>query len=190
MWVCPHLLEQMHRAPDLVIRLTAAPQVSVVASVLTGDIDLGVVAEKPNHPRLYATPLIHEEICLIVPSRFASDTFDFLRLDELGFVAHTDGFTYADDLFSLNFPDDYKGADHPKVRTSINKIGQIPIPAAQGLEYAILPKSGVEAFPNQQDISFIQLPERKHHALWMISHRDARTAAVKRLVEHTTKSLT
>ena len=57
MWVYPHLLEQMRRAPDLVIRLTAAPQVSVVASVLTGDIDLGVVAEKANHPRLHATPI-------------------------------------------------------------------------------------------------------------------------------------
>ncbi|MFT4701466.1 MAG: DNA-binding transcriptional LysR family regulator [Yoonia sp.] len=165
MWIYPHLLEQMHRAPDLVIRLTAAPQVSVVASVLTGDIDLGVVAEKANHPRLHATPLIHEEICLIVPTKFASDTLDFQRLDELDFVAHPDGFTYADNLFSLNFPDDFKGVDHPKIRTSINQIGQIPIPAAQGLGYTILPKSGVEAFPNQQNISIVQLLERKYHAL-------------------------
>ena len=131
----------------------------------------------------------HEEICLIVPSKLASDTRNFQRLDELDFVAHPDGFAYADVLFSLNFPDDFKGADHPKIRTSINKIGQIPIPAAQGLGYTILPKSGVEAFPNQQDISIVQLPERKYHALWMISHK-GRTAAVKRLVERATKSLT
>jgi DNA-binding transcriptional LysR family regulator len=193
MWVYPHLLEQMHRAPDLVIRLTAAPQASVVASVLNRDLDLGVVAENAKHPRLHASPLVNEEICLVVPAKFALDTFDFQRLDELGFVAHPDGFAYADDLFSLNFPDDYKGADRLNIRTSVNQIGQIPIPVARGLGYTILPKSGVEAFPNQKDISVIQLPKRKYHALWMISHtgrsKFARTAAVKRLVERATASL-
>ncbi|MBB5721441.1 DNA-binding transcriptional LysR family regulator [Loktanella ponticola] len=182
MWLYPHLLNRMQHAPELVINVTAAPHGGIVTSVLSGDFDLGVIAEPINHPRLEAVALGREELCLVVPRSLAGQTFDLQMLNDLGFVAHPDGYAYANDLFSLNFPKDYKGADRLRVRTFVNQIGQIPMPVAQGLGYTILPKSGVDAFTNKQDVAIIRLPQKHYHDLWMIARKGrseiARVAAV------------
>lgn len=193
MWLYPYLLERMHHAPDLVIRVTAAPHASIVTAVLSGELDLGIITEQVDHPRLDATKFAREELCLVVPSSFGSQDVDLYRLNTLGFVAHPDGYAYADDLFSLNFPEDYKGADRLKVRTFVNQIGQIPIPVAKGIGYTILPKSGVDAFAEKQDLAIIQLPKRRHHDLWLISRRGrtefARIAAMSDLIRRTKVAL-
>ncbi len=193
MWLYPHLLERMHHAPELVIRVTAAPHASIVTAVLSGDLDLGIIAEQVDHPRLDAIKFAREELCLVVPLSFASQDLDLQRLNELGFVAHPDGNAYADDLFALNFPYDYKGAKRLKVRTFVNQIGQIPVPVAQGIGYTILPKSGVDAFAGKKDLATIQLPKRRYHDLWIISRRGrtefARVAAMSDLIRRTKVAL-
>jgi DNA-binding transcriptional LysR family regulator len=186
MWLYPHILDRMHHAPELVIRVTAAPPMSIVTSVLSGEFDLGVVAEPIKHPRLDANKLAREELCLVVPRSLAGQVLDLHLLNELGFVAHPDGYAYADDLFSLNFPKDYKGADRLRVKTFVNQIGQIPIPVAQGLGYTILPRSGVDAFARKQDLAIIELPQRRYHDLWIISRKGrsdiARVAEISNLI--------
>ncbi|MEB8387353.1 LysR family transcriptional regulator [Rhodobacteraceae bacterium KMM 6894] len=193
LWAYPRLLERLHGAPDLVIRLTAAPRATIVASVLSGELDLGIVAEKPDGLRLDATPLMREELCLVLPSTFAGADLSLQQLNDLGMVAHPDGFAYADDLLMPNFPNDYKGADHLRIRTFVNQIGQIPIPVTRGLGYTILPKSGVEAFPDQQDLTVFQLQHRRYHDLWVICRQGrsgfARIAAIKDLIEAAAKAL-
>ncbi|OAN92709.1 LysR family transcriptional regulator [Sulfitobacter geojensis] len=186
MWLYPHLLGWMHQAPELVLRVTAAPHMSIVTSVMDGKFDLGIVSESIDHPRLEAFKFAREELCLIVPHSLAGQKFDLNLLNEIGFVAHPDGYAYADDLFSLNFPKEYKGADRLRIRTFVNQIGQIPIPVAQGLGYTILPKSGVDAFAGKQDLATIQLPKQRHHDLWIISRKGrseiARVAALSNLI--------
>lgn len=193
MWIYPHLLDRMHQAPELVIRVTAAPHMSILTSVLNGEFDLGVVAEPVNHPRLDAIELAREELCLVVPRSLAGQVLDLHFLNELGFVAHPDGYAYADDLFSLNFPKDYKGADRLRVRTFVNQIGQIPIPVAQGLGYTILPKSGVDAFAERQELAIIQLPKQRFNDLWIISRKGrseiARVAALNDFMGRTATAL-
>lgn len=193
LWVYPHLLEQMHHAPELVIRLSAAPQTSIAKGVLNGDLDLGIVVERTDHPRLNATPLNREELCLVLPATFAVAGLNLQRLNGLGYVAHQDGFAYADDLLSLNFPMDYQGAERLKLRTFVNQIGQIPIPVAQGLGYTILPRTGVDAFPQKQELLIYPLPERRYHDLWLIYRQGrskfARFAAVKNCIERVSELL-
>ncbi|AGI67608.1 LysR family transcriptional regulator [Octadecabacter antarcticus 307] len=193
MWLYPHLLDRMHQAPDLVICVTATPHMSIVTSVLDGKFDLGIVSEPTDHPRLEAVELAREELCLIVPKSFAGQKLDLHLLNALGFVAHPDGYAYADDLFSLNFPKDYKGADRLRVKTFVNQIGQIPIPVAQGLGYTILPKSGVDAFAGKQDLAIIQLPKQRYHDLWVISRKGrseiARVAALSDLISRAATAL-
>ncbi|MBT0956049.1 LysR family transcriptional regulator [Alphaproteobacteria bacterium KMM 3653] len=186
-WIYPHLLSHMREAPELVLRVTAAPQGSIVAGVLEGLFDLGVTAERPRHPRLEAVRLAREELCLVLPAAYAGRRVDLEVLEDLGFVAHPDGYAYADELLGLNFPESYAGADHLRVRTEVNQIGQIPIPVAQGLGYTILPKSGVDAFAGRGDLAVISLPKRRYHALWLIARRGrfdfARIAAVRGAME-------
>jgi DNA-binding transcriptional LysR family regulator len=193
MWLYPHLLNLMQHAPELVINVTAAPHMSIVTSVLKGAFDLGIVAEPISNPRLDAHKLTREELCLVLPRSFAGQEIELNQLNTLGFVAHPDGYAYADDLFSLNFPEDYKGADRLRVRTFVNQIGQIPIPVAQGLGYTILPKSGVDAFARKYELAIIQLPKQRYHDLWIISRKGrseiARIAAMSEFIKRAATAL-
>nr|WP_303471025.1 MULTISPECIES: LysR family transcriptional regulator [unclassified Marinovum]MDO6731787.1 LysR family transcriptional regulator [Marinovum sp. 2_MG-2023]MDO6781039.1 LysR family transcriptional regulator [Marinovum sp. 1_MG-2023] len=192
LWLYPHLLERMQQAPDLVIHLNATPQAGIVNGVLDGDLDLGIVTERMDHPRLETSLLTKEELCLVLPAGFATDGLTIQRLNALGFVAHPDGFAYANELLQKNFPDEYQGAEHLKIRTFVNQIGQIPIPVAKGIGYTILPKSGVDAFPQPEALTIYALHERRFHDLWTIARKGrsqfARISAIKATIDRATQS--
>lgn len=191
MLLYPHLFSLMRSSPDLTVHLEAAPQDKVVAGVVEGRFDLGIADQKPDHPRLDARHLGQEELCLVLPADNATSPTDLQALDDLGFVAHPDGFTYADELFSLNFSETFKGAERLRVRTFINQISQIPAPVASGIGYTLLPRSGVEAFADKDSIRIVELPMRCHHDLWIVFRRGrVRPARVIRIIDaiHTTAS--
>ena len=183
----PHLLELMQMSPDLTIRLEATPQDSVLTGVVEGRFDLGIADHKPDHPRLDAKHLGKEELCLILPAGAPKSSIDLQTLDDLGFVAHPDGFAYADELFSLNFPDTFRGSDHLRVRTFVNQISQILSPVAHGIGYTLLPRTGVNAYPDQDKIRVAHLTKSRHHELWLIFRRGrllpARAARIAEIIQ-------
>ncbi len=172
MLLYPRLLPLMRAAPELTVYLEAAPQERVLAGVLEGDFDLGILGHDPSHPRLDAEQIGREELCLVLPVGFA-DAVTFEALETLGFISHPDGFDYADDLFRLNFPDRFTGADQLRVRSFVNQIGQIPAPVAEGIGYTLLPRSGLDTFPDRERLRIATLPHRRYHDLWSISRRGA-----------------
>ncbi|GGB56490.1 LysR family transcriptional regulator [Henriciella pelagia] len=178
----PHLLPVMQAAPNLAIHVEAAPQKSIRAGILEGRFDLGVLASDPDHPRLTARLIGREELCVVLPIDAASARLDFEALDARGFIAHPDGFAYADALFSLNFPDEFEGADRLHVRAYVNQIGQIPTPVENGIGYTLLTQSGINAFPRKHRLCTRQLGQRIHHDLWLVERRNVvRSARVDRL---------
>ncbi|KJS44975.1 MAG: LysR family transcriptional regulator [Roseovarius sp. BRH_c41] len=177
MLLYPILLPWMRAAPDLSVHLEAAPQAEILAGLLEGRFDLGVLGADPDHARLEAKHLGREELCLVLPADAADTPTSFTDLEARGFIAHPDGYGYADDLLRLNFPDDYPGADQLSVRGSVNQIGQIPAPVAKGVGYTLLPKSGVEAFADKASLSVVQLPKRRWHELWLVMRRGRRVSA-------------
>jgi len=174
----PVLLAWMRAAPDLVIHLEAAPQADVRAGLLEDHFDLGVLGADPGHPRLEARHLGCEELCLVLPADASDVAPTFADLDARGFVAHPDGYAYADDLLNLNFPDAYPGADRLRVRAFVNQIGPIPAPVAQGIGYTLLPRSGVEAFDRKDLLTVAPLPKRRWHDLWL-AHRRKRALSAR-----------
>lgn len=177
MLLCPTLLPWMGAAPDLSVHLKAAPQAEILAGLLERRFDLGVLGADPNHARLEAKHVGREELCLVVPADAADTPLSFADLEARGFIAHPDGYGYADDLLRLNFPDEYLGADQLRVRASVNQIGQIPAPVAMGVGYTLLPRSGLEAFANKSSFSVCQLPKRRWHELWLVTRRCRRLSA-------------
>jgi DNA-binding transcriptional LysR family regulator len=95
----------------------------------------------------------------------------FEALDATGLVAHPDALAYADDLLSLNFPAVFKGSEHLNVRTSINQIGQIPAPVCEGVGYTLLPRSGIDAYPDKARFRVAELPRKRGHELSLIMRR-------------------
>ncbi|ETX15267.1 LysR family transcriptional regulator [Roseivivax halodurans JCM 10272] len=177
MLLYPTLLPWMRAAPDLSVHLAAAPQADILSGLLEGRFDLGVLGANPDHPRLEAQHLGREELCLLLPADASDTPVTFADLEARGFIAHPDGYGYADDLLRLNYPDDYPGADQLSVRGSVNQIGQIPAPVAKGVGYTLLPRSGVEAFADKASLRVVQLPKRRWHELWLVMRRGRRLSA-------------
>ncbi len=192
MLLYPMLLPWMRAAPKLSCQLTAAPQAEILAGLLEGRFDLGVLGADPDHARLQAWHLGREELCLVLPEG-ANTPMSFADLDARGFVAHPDGFRYADDLLRQNFPDDYPGADRLSLRGSVNQIGQIPKPVAEGVGYTLLPRSGVEAFIDKAQLHVAQLPRRSWHDLWLVARRGrqlpARVCYAREVIENAASQL-
>lgn len=178
----PRAIALMRDSPGLAIHVEAAPQARILAGVLEGRFDLGVVTEDPSHPRIEAKHIGQEELCLLLPAG-TDDPVRFGDLEALGLVAHPDVYSYVDDLFPLNFPEAFTGADRVKVRTYVNQIGQIPSPVAEGVGYTLLPRSGLAAFPQAERVKIASLPEPRHHELWTISRRGrSPSARLKRIM--------
>jgi len=193
MLLYPHLLQVMQSAPHLVIRLEAMPQDSVIKGVLAGLIDLGVADHTPNHARLDAKIIGREELCLVLPENTATESITFEMLEEVGFIAHPDGFAYADELFSLNFPGVFSGSERLRVRGFVNQISQIPVPVAQGIGYTILPRSGVNSFSEKHRLRIASLRHGSQHDLSLISRRGRilakRTTRIAELMKSIAKDL-
>lgn len=187
MWLYPHLLERLRTAPDLALHLTAAPQGDVTRGLVRGELDLGILATRPQQPQLEAKKIMREELCLVVPKSMQTQEVGLADLNKLGFVAHPDGYEYADEILGRNFAKEYQGSDHLRTRTSVNQIGQILTPVAEGLGFAILPRSGVDAFARRGDVSILDLPIKHHQDLWLIFRRGrskfARIASMISLIE-------
>lgn len=175
----------MKDAPRLLIHLEATPQDTVVSGVLDGRFDRGIAGQDTGHPRLNAQSIGHEELCLILPPDGADETVTFEFLEDRGFVAHPDGFAYADDLLSLNFPEAFAEADRVKVRIFVNQFGQIQSPVAEGIGYTLRPRGGVEAFSERNPLKVVSLPHRRYYELWSVTRRcpepTARLRAIMRI---------
>jgi DNA-binding transcriptional LysR family regulator len=193
MLVFPHILSVMQDSPNLTIRLEATPQDRVLAGVLEGRFDLGIADHDPRHPRLDAEHLGQEELCLVVPDGAMMSPISFQALESLGFVAHPDGFAYADDLFSMNFPEEFRGSDRLRIRSFVNQISQIPSPVAHGIGYTLLPRSGVNSYPDNGKFHVAPLPHRLRHDLWMIFRRGrtlpARVTRIAELIQSVSENL-
>lgn len=171
MLLYPHLMALMRDSPRLMVRLEATPQDGVLKGVMTRRFDLGVVGRKPDHPRLDAVRIGEEQLCLLLPAEETPAPITFEDLEARGFIAHPDGFAYADDLFALNFPEAFRGADRLRVRTFVNQISQIPAPVAAGIGYTLLPRSGVDAFPFREKLRIAPLRQTRRHELWLLFER-------------------
>lgn len=166
----PSFLSLMRQAPELQIGLEAAPQSRVIEGVQHGDFDLGIVDNAPIGSRLAGTRVGQDELCLILPKP-APATSDFAMLQDLGFIAHPDGFGYAESVLGANFPSDFRGAENLKVRSYVNQIGQILEPVARGIGYTILPRSGYEAFHGKDRLTVVDLKVPVVSDLWMVQRR-------------------
>lgn len=167
----PVLLARMRGAPRLVLRLIATPQEAIPAGLLEGQFDLGVLGHEPAHPRLEAQRIGREELCLVLPADTPDTPLRLADLDARGFIGHPDGFGHADELLAANFPHEFTGADRLRLRAFVNQIGQICAPVAEGIGYTLLPRSGVDAFPDREKLRIAPLPRRCRHELWLAGRR-------------------
>ncbi len=193
MLIYPRAIAVMQQSPGLAVRLEAAPQARVLEGVLSGLYDIGIADHRPTNPRLDGDLIGSDDLCLVTPVGEPEEP-SYADLERLGFIAHPDGLAYADELLSANFPNDYQGVDRLRIRSFINQIGQIPEPVARGVGYTILPRSGVDAYPQSEALTCVKLAKPVRHELWIVRRRGkvfaARTKRIVSEIIDTVKELT
>lgn len=138
----PELLKQQSNHPGLTTHMEAAPNRKIIADVLEGTIDLGIVTFQPQNSELLCEPIGNMELVLVGPNTYQSKGHLLNDITTLGIVDHPDAKHYfekvieaADDATRANF--DWQSL--PKV-SYINQYSQILLPVTQGIGITVIPK--------------------------------------------------
>ncbi|WP_169544893.1 LysR family transcriptional regulator [Sneathiella aquimaris] len=189
------LIPRILAAAELQIELRSAPHSDIVESVTNGHLDIGVISHNPGSETLVGHTIGYEDLCLITAKSVASDEPDFTMLEALGFIGHPDGQRYAEMLMPKNFRA-YKGFSKMRLRGFVNQMTQIPVPVAAGAGYTILPRSGIDSFPDFNALSIARLKHPIRQELWVFQRAGRRMpdrcrwaiTEIKRLADSLTTS--
>lgn len=163
----PLLLDIQGENRGLTIRHRFAPTAEVIEAVLDTQYELGVVATKPDDPRLAVSAFAREELELVIPAVETVRDWDDLR--RIGFIDHPDGQAMAARLLGQRFPR-ASGLRGVPVRGFSNQIGLILEPVARGFGFTVLPHYARRAFPRPEAIAVVPGQALVVDTLWLI-HR-------------------
>ncbi|MCU7553429.1 LysR family transcriptional regulator [Alteromonas sp. ASW11-19] len=151
-----HLLGHQAEHPGLTMQLQAAPYQSILSAIAQGDIDLGVVTEKPDALQFTAKKIGRESIAIIVPAnrpQGAQLLPDYLQ--QLGIIRHPDSDYYTRLYLDHSESDTLRSVAFQTLPTRgfVNQIHDILLPVSQGLGFAVLPYSVLVASPYRDRLS-------------------------------------
>ncbi|OLQ95057.1 LysR family transcriptional regulator [Vibrio ponticus] len=173
----PHLLHLQCQHPDLIPQIEAAPKRKVLADILSGEADLGIVTSVPTDKRLVSTKLSAEPLCLMLPIAFANQELDLDKLKQLGMINHPDAENclalYGEScgekwLQELRF-------DQLPIRGYVNQLSQILLPVSKGLGFTVLPLGALESFPDKDKIAIYQAKREVAEDLYLITKQRGNT---------------
>ncbi|MCG9647589.1 LysR family transcriptional regulator [Vibrio brasiliensis] len=169
----PHLLNLQCKYPELISLLEAAPHHKILADVISGNVDLGIVANEPSDPRIDSKKFGSEPLCLMLPREQASKKLDQTALKEIGLIRHPDAEHYLSLYFSRCGEEELAAININQLPSKgyINQLSQILLPVAQGHGFTILPKSALEAFPLKEQIAVYQPESEVIETLYLLTKR-------------------
>ncbi|MFC0134588.1 LysR family transcriptional regulator [Massilia eurypsychrophila] len=162
----PRLLALQQQHPGLMVSYRAAPTADIIAAVLAGRAELGIVSQRMDDERLSADLFARESLCLVMPAAAADDSWPALAA--LGYIDHPDGRDMGRRLLARAHPG--HNIDELPVRGFTNQIGTILDPVARGLGFAVLPRFAVAAYADQRAIRVASALPPVVDSLWLI-HR-------------------
>lgn len=169
----PHLLDLQCKYPSLITLLEAAPHHKILADLIKGEVDLGIVANEPSDPRIESHQFGSEPLCLMLPKEKASYPLDEAALKEIGLIRHPDAEHYLSLYFSRCGENQLAAININQLPTKgyINQLSQILLPVAHGHGFTILPKSALEAFPLKDKVAVYQPKSEVIETLYLLTKR-------------------
>ena len=169
----PHLLDLQCKYPSLITLLEAAPHHKILADLIKGEVDLGIVANEPSDPRIESHQFGSEPLCLMLPKENASYPLDEAALKEIGLIRHPDAEHYLSLYFSRCGENQLAAININQLPTKgyINQLSQILLPVAHGHGFTILPKSALEAFPLKDKVAVYQPKSEVIETLYLLTKR-------------------
>lgn len=160
----PRLLALQVAHPGLSVSYRAAPTADVIAAVLAGRAELGIVTHQPDDERLTTGLFARESLCLVVPAQV--DDVSWPALVRLGYIDHPDGMDMGRRLLGRVYPG--QRVDQLPVHGFTNQIGTILDPVGRGLGFTVLPRFAVQAYPRQQAIRVVDTAPQVIDSLWLV----------------------
>ncbi|CAH0529721.1 LysR family transcriptional regulator [Vibrio hippocampi] len=143
-------LQKLH--PKLSTHMEAAPNRKIIADVLEGSIDLGIVTYQPHNSDLTCEAIGVMELALVGPKHYQSQGKLLDDLNILGVVDHPDARHYFEKVIEAGdvaIQAEFDWEQLPKA-TYINQFSQILHPVMQGIGMTVIPKIAItEAAANQ-----------------------------------------
>lgn len=169
----PHLLNLQCKHQQLIPRLEAAPHHKIVADVLSGQTDIGIVTQVPSDSRFDSQVLGNEPLCLMLPKQRAMKKLTKDELKEIGLIQHPDAVNYLSIFFAQCGESELEkmNIDDIPVTGYINQLNQILMPVANGLGFTVLPKSALDSFPDKQRISIFEPSNEVVETLYFLTKR-------------------
>lgn len=169
----PKLLDLQCKYPNLIIQLEAAPNKKILADILSGEMDLGIVRHLPKDGRYATKPLGEEALCLMLPKSKAASNLTQDHLQSIGLIRHPDVEHYLSLYFSTCNEDalrDLNTDDFPHTGY-VNQLNQILLPVSKGLGFTVLPYNALKNFVNRDQISVYQAQQNVVEKLHLISKK-------------------
>ncbi|ANW26583.1 LysR family transcriptional regulator [Vibrio coralliilyticus] len=169
----PHLLNLQCKYPKLVAKLEAAPHHKILADVLSGESDIGIVTHIPSDSRFESEILGIEPLCLMLPAKMAVNSLTPEVLKAIGLIQHPDAIHY----LSLYFAQcgepllEKINIDDIPVTGYINQLSQILLPVAKGLGFTVLSKSALDSFSDRDKIAIYQAEHEVVETLYFLTKR-------------------
>lgn len=170
----PKLLELQVTYPELVIKLTAAPNKRILSDIQHDLIDQGIVTTIPNRSLFDSRELGKEELCIVVPKQANIEMGKAQLLKTLGLISHPDAEHYLSLYFHQSDESELQQLDIQTIPITgaINQIGQILYPVAKGLGFTVLPKSVVDSFQEQTLLTILKPNKAVIETLYLVNKKN------------------
>ncbi|NVD08659.1 LysR family transcriptional regulator [Vibrio sp. JPW-9-11-11] len=175
----PHLLDLQCKHPQLITQLEVAPQHKILADIINGDIDIGIITHQTSDPRVESVKIGDEPLCLMLPKASNPQSLDLQQLKALGVIRHPDAEHYLSLYFSRCAEPDLATINIHQLPVTgyVNQLSQILLPVAKGRGFTVLPKSALEAFSDKENITVYQPKQTVIQPLYMLTKRHRRLPA-------------
>ena len=173
----PQLLNLQCKHPELITQIEAAPNRKILADILSGETDLGIVTQAPQDKRYVIEPLSREPLCLMLPIKYQKIAFSASSLSDLGLIAHPDAEQYLS-LYLTHCGDEELAQikiDQLPRSGYVNQLSQILLPVAKGLGFTVLPKSALDGFSQKDQVYVHQALQVVDQPLYLVSKQKPST---------------
>lgn len=170
----PKLLQLQKCHSSIHVNIKAAPNHQILNDIKHGLIDEGVVTNKPNESIFDYEELGQEELCLVVPQHAKSNKDRKHLLVDLGLISHPDAEHYLSLYFRQCEEQELKQLDISKIPVigSINQIGQILEPLANGIGFTVLPKSAIDSFHTPKLLTKLKPQQPVMESLYLVCKKN------------------
>lgn len=168
----PFMLGQQQMHSGLTISYSFAFNQEIVADVLAGRHDLGIVTEIVRHPDVDCEAWHQEPLCLVVPADFAGT--GLVDLMGIGFIGYTGGSSLAGTLLRQNFPGEFRSMRHIPNQGFTNEVGMVLDAVARGLGFTVVSRLVLETSPWQRQVKELSLPHPLSETFHLVTRRDSR----------------